>query len=624
MNTRKIRILVVDDDPDYCRLLKQALKRSSQSVGFVVETAQNLARALELLKSSNFDLVLLDLGLPDSCRLETFDSVHRSHPQIPIVVLTGLEDEQVSIEAIKRGASDYLVKGIDSFTDILVRAILYAFERKRTEEALQLSERNLRNIINKSVDAIVVVDKKGTILFANPAAGALFTQDAEELLGQAIGLPIISGETIETEVSRKGSKPALVDVRTVETHWQDKTAYLVTLRDTTQRRTTEQKLKKYRENLKALVKERTEKADTEKELLSVTFSSMGDGVIVVDPEKRIILFNSVAEELAGWEFERVQDRKIDELFYVVSEHTREPVESLVDKVLNSGKTEVGSDFDVLVATDGIERPISIIAAPVSRGDKTIIGIVLVFRDVSREREIDHMKQDFISSISHELRTPLTSIKAYTETILNDCDMTEQTRRQFLSIIDEESNRLADLIEDLLEVSRLEAGTAKISRERVDIADVTKQELIALQPLAEKKNIRLKTNIAEGLPHLLGDESKIQSLITNLVNNALKFTPDGGEVSVSVQQQAEQAVIGISDTGAGIPQDEIPMIFDSFYRIYRPGEHIQGTGLGLTIVKKIVMLHGGKIEVESEVGKGTVFTIFLPFVPNKIKECSSTK
>jgi PAS domain S-box-containing protein len=611
VSAKDIEILLIDDDQSYCRLVKMALARAGQPARFAVETAGSLAEGLKYLNSRSFDLVLLDLGLPDSFGLETFDRVHSACPDISVVMVTGLEDLKISVEAIQKGASDYLVKGADSLTDILVRTILYALERKRAEEMLRLSEKNFRNIINNSADAIIVTDQKGLILFANPAAEAFFGWRSQELLGKDFEYPITAGRTAEMEVTRKCGGKALAELRTVETTWQGKTARLVSLRDITARKAAERKMAKYRDNLKALVRERTEKVDAEKELLSVTFSSMGDGVIVVDPEKRIVLFNRVAEILAGWEFERVQDRGLDEIFHIVDERTRQKVESPVDKVLKSSKAELGADFEVLLAMDGGERPISSKAAPIRSSDGAVTGIVMVFRDVAREREIERLKQDFISSISHELRTPLTSIKAYTETILSDSDMPEETKRQFLGIIDEESNRLAGLIEGLLEISRIESGTMKIVREPVDIVAVAHKVLTALQALADKKNIRLESDIDEGLAIFEGDEDKIQSALTNLVNNAIKFTPRDGRVCVSVRQRDDQLVMRVSDTGMGIPKEALPRIFDRFYRVPHPGKRIQGTGLGLAIVKKIVMMHGGRIEVESEVNRGTIFTIFLP-------------
>jgi len=252
----------------------------------------------------------------------------------------------------------------------------------------------------------------------------------------------------------------------------------------------------------------------------------------------------------------------------------------------------------------------------------MIGVVMVIRDVSREREIDRMKTNFISSVSHELRTPLTSIKAYTATILRDPDMPKKIRNQFLTIIDEESNRLAKLIEDLLEVSKIESGTAEMSKQNVYIGGVINQVLSALQPLADNKHIRIKYEQQDKFLALAGDKLKIQSVVTNLLNNAIKFTSEFGHVTVSVRRTEYELGISVSDTGVGIPTEALPRIFDRFYRVYRPGEQISGTGLGLAIVKKIVDMHGGRIEVESDEGQGSTFTVYLPLATEPAQTCTT--
>lgn len=389
----------------------------------------------------------------------------------------------------------------------------------------------------------------------------------------------------------------------------------VTVENAVRHKTAELELKKYHDNLEALVKERTEQLAAEKELLAVTLSCMADAVIVVDAEKRIMLLNKVGENLVGWKFRQVQGKLVDKIFRLVNEQTREIAESPIDKVLGSGEVEAGTERDALIARDGSECPISATAAPIRKNDGTMVGIVMVFRDVSRQREIEHMKTDFVASVSHELRTPLTSIKAFTATILRDPDMTNHIIRKFLTIIDEESNRLAKLVEDILEISQLESGAVRITREPVNIAVVIKQALLPLGPLANKKNIQLKTDIGDGLGQLHGDGSKIQSMLTNLVDNGIKFTPQRGQVSVLVRRHGEELIIRVSDTGVGIPKEALPEIFNRFYRVYRPGKQIHGTGLGLAIVKKIVMMHGGRIEVESRVDQGTTFTVLLP-LPNE--------
>jgi PAS domain S-box-containing protein len=331
-----------------------------------------------------------------------------------------------------------------------------------------------------------------------------------------------------------------------------------------------------------------------------------------------MLFNKAAEQITGWRFEEVQGKSVDETIRIINEQTKQPAENPIDRVLESRKIEPGTDHDVLVARLGRQCPLSATAAPIRRNDGTMTGIVMVFRDVSEQREIDRMKSDFISSVSHELRTPLTSIKAYSETMLHDRNMPEETKREFLKVIDEESDRLTNLINGILEISRIESGTIEIVRKPVNVASVAQLAVADLEHLSCKKNIRLETSIAEHLPELLGDENKIRSMIANLVNNAIKFTPENGCVTVSAQEINNELVIKVSDNGMGIPKEDLPKIFGRFYRVHRPGKQIQGTGLGLAIVREIVIRHDGRIEVESDVDKGSTFTVYLPVSPQTVE------
>ena len=506
MENSAYKILLVEDD----KLDQMAFERliKGENLPYDYTVAGSVSHARSILDSNVFDVVIVDYSLGDGTAFDVFKLVKDT----PIIVTTGIGDEEIAVKAMKAGAYDYLTKD---------------------------QERNYLKV-----------------------------------------LP----EIIKNVISHKQ---------------------------------TEDELKEYHDNLETLVKERTDQLAREKELLSVTLSGMGDGVVAVDAKKRIMLFNKVAENLTGWKFGEVQSKPVDGIFRVVNEQTKKAIKIPIDKVLGSGKVEVWANGEVLVGRDGNKCPISATAAPIRKNDGTVVGVVMVFRDVSREREIDRMKEDIISLVSHELRTPITSIKAYTETLLCAPNMPEQSRRRFLAVIDEESNRLTNLVEGLLELSRIESGAVKIVRKPVDIAAVVNQVSSALQPLADKKHIRLSTDIGRELPKLKGDEGKIRSVVTNLVSNAIKFTPEGGRVSVCVQHGTGELIMRVSDTGMGIPEKELPKIFGRFYRVYRPDTQIQGTGLGLAIVKKIVMMHDGRIEVESEVGKGTTFTVFLPLKVNRL-------
>jgi two-component system phosphate regulon sensor histidine kinase PhoR len=373
----------------------------------------------------------------------------------------------------------------------------------------------------------------------------------------------------------------------------------------------EDKLKEYHSSLEKLVKERTEQLAKEKELLSVTLSSMSDGVIAVDVDKKIILFNRVVENLLGSSWQKSIGRNVDEVLRIVKESTSQPVENIVDAVLQTGQLRIGSDQDCLVTEDGRLHPVDVSAAPICENAGNVVGIVVVLRDVTREREIERMKKDFISSVSHELQTPLTSIMAYTDTILSTPNLPEKSRLEYLSIVEEESKRLANLIESILEISRIESGGIQIVRHDVNVAAVIMRVLSALKPLADKRLIRLESDLPAVPLILKGDETKIESVVSNLVNNAIKFTPENGTINISVRLQHEQLFISVADTGLGIPKESLPRIFDRFYRVYRQGPKVPGTGLGLAIVKEYVEMHGGRIEVESEEGRGSNFTVILP-------------
>jgi PAS domain S-box-containing protein len=370
-------------------------------------------------------------------------------------------------------------------------------------------------------------------------------------------------------------------------------------------------VKAYHENLEDIIRERTEQLKAEKELLSVTFSSMTDGIIVVDADKNVVLLNNVAETLTGNKLEYARGKNIDEIFHLIDEHSREPVENPIDKVLTKGNIQTMIEPGILVITDKSEHSVSIAAAPISKNKGIVSGVVILLHDRSQELEIDRMKTDFISSVSHELRTPLTSIKAYTETILRTPGMPEEQKREFLITIDKESNRLAELVNGLLEISKLESGRIDVVKQSIDVVEVIEQIMLALKCPADNKNITLENTVNGIIPPFWGHESRIRSLISNLINNAIKFTPDGGRVSIHIEHKNNELEIYVSDTGIGIPQKEIPYIFDRFYRVHQSDRQIPGTGLGLAIVKEIAAMHGGKVDVKSELGKGTTFKIMLP-------------
>ena len=247
------------------------------------------------------------------------------------------------------------------------------------------------------------------------------------------------------------------------------------------------------------------------------------------------------------------------------------------------------------------------------------------RTEEKLKETMEIKSQFISMVSHELRTPLASMKEAVAIVLDGvAGKINEEQKNFLDIAKRNVDRLVLLINDVLDFQKLDAGRMRLNIQQNDIRIAVEEVYRIMAPSAKKKGIDLFFEGEHKLPKARFDRDKIIQVLTNLVSNAIKFTPERGRVHVLVHRQGEELVIRVNDTGIGIPKEDLPKIFDRFYRIERPGKQIQGTGLGLAIVKKIVMMHSGRIEVESELNKGTAFTVSLPLDTKSIPEVSPAK
>jgi len=246
----------------------------------------------------------------------------------------------------------------------------------------------------------------------------------------------------------------------------------------------------------------------------------------------------------------------------------------------------------------------------------VSGVVAVLHDITREKEISQMKTDFVSNVSHELRTPLSSIKAYIEMLLDGEADDEKTRKEFYEIIASETDRLNRLIENILNISRIESGVMRIVREPLNLTEVAKRVIEVVSPQAKAKNITIVDRILP-LYHLVeADRDMIYQAVLNLASNAIKYTPNNGTVTISTSVDERRNVVNceISDTGVGINSEDLPRIFDKFYRVQGHTKLAKGTGLGLALTKQIVeSVHNGKLYVTSESGKGSTFTIELPIM-----------
>jgi two-component system phosphate regulon sensor histidine kinase PhoR len=238
--------------------------------------------------------------------------------------------------------------------------------------------------------------------------------------------------------------------------------------------------------------------------------------------------------------------------------------------------------------------------------------MLVFHDVTRIKKLEKMRADFVANVTHELKTPLTAILGFIETLQAGAVEDKETAAKFLEVIGRQASRLNRLIDDLLVISNIELGEMKFYFEGVDLGESINTALSIIEQKAREKENVIKKDIPEGLPLVRADRDRLFQIFLNILDNAVKFNNQGGEVDVSATVRDGEIVVRISDTGSGIPQSEISRLGERFYRVDKArSRELGGTGLGLSIVKHLMMAHGGRMEIESQVGRGTTVTLYFP-------------
>lgn len=244
-------------------------------------------------------------------------------------------------------------------------------------------------------------------------------------------------------------------------------------------------------------------------------------------------------------------------------------------------------------------------------DKEGSSLLLFLQDITEEKRVETLKKDFVANVSHELRTPLASIKGYSETLLDGGMDDKGTLKEFLRVIDRHATRMARLIDDLLVLSRLESHQMTIVSAPVDLGELIHATMKGFEKQARDKGIVIVSTLPDGLPKVLGDRDRLEQVMVNLLDNAIKYTPSGGRVSVTAEKTNGAVRVDVRDTGIGIPAGDIPRIFERFYRVDKArSRELGGTGLGLAIVKHIIQGHNGKMHVESSPGKGSTFSFSI--------------
>jgi two-component system, OmpR family, sensor kinase len=340
--------------------------------------------------------------------------------------------------------------------------------------------------------------------------------------------------------------------------------------------------------------------------------SFVNGVMTLDNEKRLTHINRNAYIMFGISEEEVIGKKYDECF-------PEQLISILDFIVKE-TYDKGFVLDYQVNYEligGVTIPLGISTAILRNDTNDPIGTTIVSRDMTasqeleRLRKIDKLKSDFVSTVSHELRSPLTTIKAYLDTLINRVDDNDkETRTMFLQTIEKEANRLSNLIEDMLNLSRIESGKIQLELEYIDITEIVTDVVNLCQMQSQQHTIHKE--IPPKLPKVMADKDRLTQVFINIINNAIKYSPEGKNIWVRVFEEDNSLRVACKDEGMGLSEEDRYKIFEKFYRVNtQQTSNIGGTGLGLAIVKKLVEMHHGKIIVDSELNKGTTFTIVLP-------------
>ncbi|MBE9546021.1 MAG: PAS domain S-box protein [Proteobacteria bacterium] len=352
------------------------------------------------------------------------------------------------------------------------------------------------------------------------------------------------------------------------------------------------------------------------EYIKNILESINNGIITMDTEDRITQINKNATAMLG-----LPSGDIIGVNYkdTLAKNLVKMIDNVKKRTIKDGFT-LDTLFEYSPIKD-LKIPLGINSSLLLDDEGNRIGIIIVLRDMSaskeleRLRQLDEMKSEFVSNVSHELRSPLSVIKSYVETLLNRVDSGDyETRREFLTVVSDETDRLAALVNDLLDISRIESGRFEIELGPVRLSDSIQTVFRDLENISSKHQIVV--DIPSDLPDLLADRDKMFQVFLNLIDNTVKFSPDGGKVAIKAEVKGKMIKCDISDQGIGIDSEDLPHIFEKFYRVDSSDSYeISGTGLGLSIVKHIVESHGGKISVRSKPGKGSTFTVLLPFDRN---------
>lgn len=477
----KPRVLVVDDE----KRIRDGCQKTLTLEGFEVATAESGELSLNILENEHFDVILLDLMMPGLPGMDVLSRVKGLHPDTVIIVITGYATLEHAIEAMKKGAFDFISKPFS--TQELRTVVSKALQYIRTLEDIVNENSRMRVLINHLPGGVMATDARKNVVLANPAFLRMM-----DYRGEAIGLPV-------TEIVRNNDLNQMIN-----------------------------------------------------RLLSM-------------PEHEF------------------------------AELTAE---------LDQGRNE-----------ENERAIIGVRAIPFRDRLGRNLGTITVLHDITTQKKMEQLKSDFVSMVAHEIRSPMNTVLAQLKVVLDGLagDVTGK-QRDILARASEKIKNLSDLSTELLDLARIESGLITQEKERLNITELIADQMNFYQVMARAKGIHMDLGAPAALPSVTGNRYNMELVFSNLISNAIKYTPEGGNVTVSLTVENKYLCVSVRDTGWGIPEDEIDHIFDRFYRVKNDQTRtITGTGLGLAIVKSIMKSHNGMARVESKLGQGSTFYVYIPII-----------
>ncbi len=630
-------ILVADDNPEMRQAIEETILNPA---GYIVRTVGDGMSALSLAHELEPDVVITDHLMPSMTGVELIRRLHAEKPHIPVILITGEGSEDLAIEAMRSGASDYITKPFKAEQLLAaVGRVLSSSQRwkemvRAEDEAIETGEDLERRVleletlaqIGRSVTIMLDLDEvlttvveaavqltgaeEGSLLLLDDASGELYmraSKNFDDEFTRTFRVQVqdsLAGRVVET------GEMVLLDARSPK---KIKTAYLVhsliyvplRVRGRTigvlgvDNRKAGRELDKHDATVMmamadyaAIAIENAQlyhRSEAERRKLETILLQTENAVIVVDPDHRILVLNKAAQESFN-----VQGDFIG----------RSVVEAIDDPKLLALIREPGISVrrEEIGISDG--RIFNAVKSPI-RG----VGQAVVMHDITHLKELDRIKSEFVTTVSHDLRSPLTAILGYVELIERAGPTTPQ-QDEFIHRVKLSVGQITDLVSDLLDLGRIEAGLDS-TLEETPISVLARYAVESMRVSAEAKGLSIKLEVEDDLPMVNGDPIRLRQMIGNLLENAVKYTPSGGKVCLEANSEDSQIILRVLDDGPGIPPSDQPYLFDKFYRASNIPTDVPGTGLGLSIVKSIVDHHNGRIWVDSQMGEGTVFTVVLP-------------